>query len=67
LNNPATGKPDADLTKRIQTLALEQGLILLTCGVYYNVIRCLYPLTIQDKVFDEALGILENSIAKACS
>ena len=67
LNNPATGKPDADLTKRIQALALEQGLILLTCGVYYNVIRCLYPLTIQDQVFDEALGILENSIAKACS
>lgn len=67
LNNPATGKPDADLTKRVQALALEQGLILLTCGVYFNVIRCLYPLTIQDGVFDEALEILENALVKACS
>ena len=45
--------------------ALEEGLILLTCGVYGNVIRFLAPITIQDDVFTEALDLLEESIAAA--
>jgi delta 1-pyrroline-5-carboxylate dehydrogenase len=40
--------------------ALEKGLILLTCGVYGNVIRFLAPITIQDNVFNEALDIIED-------
>ena len=64
-NNPATGKPDADFTKRVQTEAKNRGLILLTCGVYFNVLRFLYPLTISDAVFDEALGILDSAMAAA--
>jgi 4-aminobutyrate aminotransferase len=55
------GSPDADLTKKIQANALKQGLILLTCGVDANVIRFLFPLTIQQSVFDEALVILSSS------
>jgi 4-aminobutyrate aminotransferase len=34
-------------------------LLLFVCGVYSNVVRFLFPLTIQDSVFDEAMGILE--------
>ena len=45
--------------------ALSRGLILLTCGVYGNVIRFLPPLTVPDAVFDEALDILEASIRAA--
>ena len=56
---PATGEPDPDLTKQIQQQALKRGLLLLTCGVYGNVIRFLFPLTIEDAVFAEALGILD--------
>lgn len=56
------GAPDPDAAKAIQQRALEQGLLLLTCGVYANVLRFLFPLTIQDAVFDEALAILERSI-----
>jgi 4-aminobutyrate aminotransferase len=37
-------------------------LLLLTCGVYGNVIRFLFPLTIQDAVFDEAMVILDDVI-----
>lgn len=55
--------PDADFTKRVQNRALEAGLLLLTCGVNANVIRFLYPLTIEDKIFDEALAILERALA----
>jgi 4-aminobutyrate aminotransferase len=53
-----TQTPDADFTKRVQARALERGLLLLVCGVHANVIRFLYPLTVPDAVFDEALGLL---------
>ena len=34
---PGTSEADADFTKRVQTRALERGLLLLVCGVYGNV------------------------------
>jgi 4-aminobutyrate aminotransferase len=61
--NPETGEPDADLTKQVQQAALKKGLLLLTCGVYGNVIRFLFPLTIEDNVFDEAMLILDTVLA----
>lgn len=62
---PASGEPDADFTKRVQAEALQRGLILLSCGVNGNVLRFLFPLTIEDTVFDEALGVLEQSLKAA--
>ncbi|MEZ5984027.1 MAG: hypothetical protein R3C54_17145 [Parvularculaceae bacterium] len=44
-----------------------RGLILLTCGVYGNVIRFLAPVTIGDAVFEEALDIIEASIKEAAA
>ncbi|CAB3635755.1 4-aminobutyrate--2-oxoglutarate transaminase [Achromobacter marplatensis] len=61
--NDANGKPDAEAVKRVQARALEQGLILLSCGVYGNVLRFLYPLTIPDAQFDRALVILSEALA----
>jgi 4-aminobutyrate aminotransferase len=61
--NDANGKPDAEAVKRVQARALEQGLILLSCGVYGNVLRFLYPLTIPDAQFDRALAILTEALA----
>nr|WP_316651605.1 4-aminobutyrate--2-oxoglutarate transaminase [uncultured Gellertiella sp.] len=61
-NNRKTHKPDADFTNAIRLKALEKGLILLTCGVYGNVIRFLAPITVQDSVFNEALDIIEASV-----
>ena len=61
---PGTTDGDADFTKRIQARALERGLLLLVCGVYGNVIRFLFPLTIQDTVFDEALAIIEDVLTE---
>lgn len=63
--DPATDKPSMDAVKRVQQAALAEGLILLSCGVYGNAIRFLYPLTIQDEVFDEALNIIDRALAKA--
>lgn len=59
------GQPDADLPKKTQTIALQNGLIVLTTGMYYNVIRFLFPLTIEDAVFDEAMDILEKALRQA--
>jgi len=59
LVDPITGDPDTDYTKRVQQAALKKGLLLLTCGVYGNVIRFLFPLTIEDEVFSEALTVLD--------
>ena len=59
---PGGGGPDADFAKQVQARALEQGLVLLTCGVYANVIRFLFPLTIQEPVFEEGLAILERAL-----
>jgi 4-aminobutyrate aminotransferase len=56
------GAPDPDAVKAIQARALERGLLLLGCGVYGNALRFLFPLTISDAVFDEALQILEAAI-----
>ncbi|WP_287815257.1 4-aminobutyrate--2-oxoglutarate transaminase [Achromobacter sp.] len=61
--NDANGKPDAEAVKKVQARAIEQGLILLSCGVYGNVLRFLYPLTIPDAQFDRALAILSEALA----
>ncbi len=63
--NDAQGRPDADFTKRVQAEALKRHLILLTCGVNANVVRFLFPLTIAQPVFDEALSILKESLLAA--
>ena len=47
-----------EFTRQVQQKAQENGLLLLSCGVYGNVIRFLYPLTIPDAQFSKALDIL---------
>ncbi|MGD9832790.1 MAG: 4-aminobutyrate--2-oxoglutarate transaminase [Piscinibacter sp.] len=64
-NQPGSGEPDADFTKKVQAEALKRNLILLTCGVNANVVRFLFPLTIQQPVFDEAVAILRESLLAA--
>jgi 4-aminobutyrate aminotransferase/(S)-3-amino-2-methylpropionate transaminase len=54
--------PDADLTKALTRRAAEKGLVLLSCGLYGNVIRLLVPLTVSDAVLHEGLGIVAESL-----
>ena len=63
--HPGTHEPDPVFTKKVQARALEKGLILLTCGVYANVIRFLFPLTIEDGLMDEGLAILESAMRES--
>ncbi len=52
-----------DETARITKAAREQGLLLLSCGIYGNVIRILVPFTIGDAELERGLDILESILA----
>ena len=64
-NIAGTDTPAPDFANKVRQEALDRGLILLTCGVYGNVIRFLAPLTVPDDVFEEALDIIEASLMAA--
>jgi 4-aminobutyrate aminotransferase/(S)-3-amino-2-methylpropionate transaminase len=50
---------------RITAAARERGLLLLSCGMYGNVIRILVPLTIDDELLERGLGLLEEALGDA--
>jgi 4-aminobutyrate aminotransferase/(S)-3-amino-2-methylpropionate transaminase len=54
-------KPDAELTKKISMKCLDNGLIILSCGVYGNVLRILVPITADLKEIEEGIEILKKS------
>ena len=49
--------------KRVTVAAREQGLLLLSCGLYGNVIRLLPPLTATDEELERGLSILDSALA----
>jgi 4-aminobutyrate aminotransferase len=52
-----------DEAKRVTVAAREQGLVLLSCGLYGNVIRLLPPLTATDEELERGLDILDAALA----
>jgi 4-aminobutyrate aminotransferase len=52
----------ADRAKAVVDAAFDRGLVLLSCGLYGNVIRLLPPLNITPEELDEGLAILEESL-----
>ncbi|MCC3265554.1 4-aminobutyrate--2-oxoglutarate transaminase [Arthrobacter gengyunqii] len=59
---PGTKTPDADITKAIASACLAEGVIILTCGTYGNVVRLLPPLVIGDDLLADALDVLEAAV-----
>ena len=53
---------DAGLARRLVKLAAERGLILLSCGMYGNVIRILVPVTGSDELVEEGMVIIERCL-----
>jgi len=54
--------PDADLAKALVKRASEKGVVLLSCGLYGNVIRFLVPLTASDAIVREGLAIVLEAL-----
>lgn len=58
-----TKTPAAALTAAVAKEASAQGVILLTCGTYGNVIRFLPPLSISDELLREGLQVVADALA----
>ena len=58
-------EPSGEVSKAVTVAAREQGLLLLSCGLYGNVIRLLPPLTATDEELERGLDILERSLPAA--
>jgi 4-aminobutyrate aminotransferase / (S)-3-amino-2-methylpropionate transaminase / 5-aminovalerate transaminase len=65
VDNRDTKEPAARLAADTTAAARERGLVLLSCGLYGNVIRILAPLVIADDELDRGLEILEESLVAA--
>ncbi|MBH0120147.1 4-aminobutyrate--2-oxoglutarate transaminase [Rhodococcus sp. CX] len=59
---PGSREPNPVATAAVAAAALAQGVVLLTCGTYSNVIRLLPPLVIPDELLVEALDVLEDAV-----
>jgi 4-aminobutyrate aminotransferase len=58
------GEPDAETTKAVVAAALEDGLILLTCGTFENVIRWIPPLVVTSHEIDKAVDIFTKALCR---
>jgi 4-aminobutyrate aminotransferase len=61
----ASAEPAPQLTQTLMKVANENGLILLSCGTYGNVIRFLVPLTASDALVRDGMDIFEASLTEA--
>jgi 4-aminobutyrate aminotransferase/(S)-3-amino-2-methylpropionate transaminase len=62
LVQPGSKKPNPELTKALVGACLAQGLVLLSCGTYGNVIRLLPPLVIGEELLSDGLDVLEDCL-----
>jgi 4-aminobutyrate aminotransferase/(S)-3-amino-2-methylpropionate transaminase len=60
-----TKEPAKELVKHIVNEAFNMGLLLMSAGIYGNVIRFLTPLIITEGQLEEGLSILERAIVKS--
>ncbi|HET8971554.1 MAG TPA: aminotransferase class III-fold pyridoxal phosphate-dependent enzyme, partial [Candidatus Nanopelagicales bacterium] len=63
LTRPGTLEPDAASAGAVAKACHADGLVVLTCGTYGNVLRFLPPLVMPEPLLDEGLGILEKAFA----
>lgn len=63
LVRPGTTEPDVARTQAVAKACHAQGLVVLTCGTYGNVLRFLPPLVMPDHLLDEGLSIIADAFA----
>ena len=49
------GQPDGSAARQLQATAVREGLLLLTCGAYGNIIRFIPPLIVDANQIDQGL------------
>jgi 4-aminobutyrate aminotransferase/(S)-3-amino-2-methylpropionate transaminase len=63
LVRPGTIEPDAAAAAKLAKTCHGNGMIVLTCGTFGNVLRFLPPLVIGESLLTEGLSILEGAFA----
>ncbi|HXW46848.1 MAG TPA: 4-aminobutyrate--2-oxoglutarate transaminase [Streptosporangiaceae bacterium] len=63
LVRPGTLEPDSAAASKVARTCHGNGMIVLTCGTYGNVLRFLPPLVIGQDLLDEGLSILEDAFS----
>ncbi|MEZ5130783.1 MAG: 4-aminobutyrate--2-oxoglutarate transaminase [Mycobacterium sp.] len=58
-----TAEPNPDLTRALCAKAHAQGVLVLSCGSFGNILRFLPPLTISDELLLEGLDVLADILA----
>jgi 4-aminobutyrate aminotransferase/(S)-3-amino-2-methylpropionate transaminase len=60
-----TREPAPALAAAVTAAARDRGLVLLSCGLYGNVVRILVPLVVSDDDLDRGLEILADALVDA--
>jgi 4-aminobutyrate aminotransferase/(S)-3-amino-2-methylpropionate transaminase len=56
-------EPDSALATRVAAACHAEGVVVLTCGTYGNVLRFLPPLVMPEHLLVEGLDVLEKAVA----
>ena len=62
---PGTTEAAPDLAKAVAAQCHRQGVLVLVCGTFGNVIRLLPPLVIEQALLDDALTVIEDAVRSA--
>lgn len=62
-----TKQPAKEITAKVVKYCLEQGVMLISAGIFSNVIRLLIPLVVTGEQLERGLSVLENSIRRAAA
>jgi 4-aminobutyrate aminotransferase/(S)-3-amino-2-methylpropionate transaminase len=60
--NGESNEPAADEAKQLAAYCLGQGLLILVCGTYGNVVRILAPFVITDEQLEKGLSIMAEGL-----
>jgi 4-aminobutyrate aminotransferase len=67
VHDPEKKTPAPELAAQTTANARDRGLMLLSCGLYGNVLRILVPFVASDEDLDRGLEIMEQSLGDAIS
>jgi len=59
-------EPNKELVQRVVQNCHQNGLVVMTAGLYGNIIRLLVPLVVTDSQLNEGIAVLEKAI-KTCT
>jgi 4-aminobutyrate aminotransferase/(S)-3-amino-2-methylpropionate transaminase len=65
LNTPGTLEPDPTTTAAVAKACHADGVVVLTCGTFGNVLRFLPPLVMPDHLLDDGLDVIEKAFGSA--